>query len=83
MADDVRVTCPKCATSLRIPAAWAEKAVKCKKCGAVIPGRKPATAAVPTAQRVPKPAPAVAPETPVSTPAVTARTPVSTPPLRD
>lgn len=32
----VLAVCPGCATKLRIPSEWADKAVKCKKCGAVV-----------------------------------------------
>ena len=36
MDTTVRATCPKCRTSLRIPAQWVGQAVKCKKCGAIV-----------------------------------------------
>lgn len=38
MAGSVRATCPNCQNSLTIPRAWADKAFKCKNCGAVIKG---------------------------------------------
>lgn len=36
MESTVRATCPKCQSTLRIPAQWLGKAVKCKKCGALV-----------------------------------------------
>lgn len=36
MERSVVATCPGCSEKLRIPAQWAEKAVKCKKCGSVV-----------------------------------------------
>src|SRR5687767_12048477 len=36
MDTTVRATCPKCQTTLRIPAQWVGQAVKCKKCGTVV-----------------------------------------------
>ena len=50
----VLATCPGCQEVLRIPTTWADKAVKCKKCGAVV-------------RATGKPVPAVAP--PASAPA--------------
>lgn len=38
MAGSVRATCPNCQNTLTIPKAWADKAFKCKNCGAVIKG---------------------------------------------
>ncbi|MDB5306869.1 MAG: hypothetical protein JWO38_1071 [Gemmataceae bacterium] len=38
----IRATCPKCQSTLKIPAQWAGQAVKCKKCGAVVRTKSPA-----------------------------------------
>ena len=37
----VRATCPKCRSTLRIPAQWLGQAVKCKKCGTVVRSKTP------------------------------------------
>lgn len=58
MSNTVSATCPKCRTALRIPAQWAGKAVKCKKCKAVV--KVPQAAAQP-APATPQPAPYPAP----------------------
>lgn len=59
MTDTVLAVCPGCNEQLRIPLAWADKAVKCKKCGSVVrANRNPA----------PAPAPAPAPYTPSPVP---------------
>lgn len=36
MEATVRATCPQCSNALRIPAEWLGRAVKCKKCGAMV-----------------------------------------------
>jgi Caspase domain len=36
MATIVRANCPGCQTTLRIPSDWADRPVKCKKCGSVV-----------------------------------------------
>ena len=36
MQRSVFATCPGCQEVLRIPATWADKAVKCKKCGSIV-----------------------------------------------
>ena len=36
MQSSVFATCPGCQEVLRIPATWADKAVKCKKCGSIV-----------------------------------------------
>lgn len=46
----VSAVCPGCQETLRIPAAWADKAVKCKSCGAVVR----ATASVPVPVAAPR-----------------------------
>src|SRR5947209_3663851 len=51
MPAKVRATCPGCRTVLRIPADWADRPVKCKKCGAVLQGKHP-TAPPPSAATV-------------------------------
>ena len=48
MPATVRATCPGCQTVLRIPADWADRAVKCKKCGAVVRGKPTAKPAPPS-----------------------------------
>lgn len=53
----VSAVCPGCKTTLRIPADWAGKAVKCKKCGVVVRATGAGTGAAPT----PAPRPAVVP----------------------
>ncbi len=69
MQRSVHATCPGCKEVLRIPAQWADKAVKCKTCGAVVRATgKPvvAGAAAPNAFAFEEPAtppPAPAPET--------------------
>src|SRR5437016_5373856 len=52
MDTTVRATCPKCRTTLKIPAQWLGQAVKCKKCGAVVRS-KPAAQANGTVQTPP------------------------------
>lgn len=55
----VRATCPKCQNSLKFPASWAGKAMKCKNCGAVVKANVPNansqddTAAAPAVLAVP------------------------------
>ena len=49
----VAATCPKCSTTLRIPIQWADKAVKCKKCGAVVRAKGPKPVATPAAPAAP------------------------------
>ena len=53
----VRATCPNCKQTLRIPAEWTERAVKCKNCFAVV--KVGGTASRPT---LPVPASAEAPQ---------------------
>jgi hypothetical protein len=66
MASVVQATCPGCKRTLRIPADWSSKAIRCKHCGAVLQakssGVRPATPVrtPPTAAPVPKAAPAIA-----------------------
>jgi hypothetical protein len=48
MGEQVRATCPGCQSVLRIPAAWADRAIKCKKCGRVVQGKGRKAAASPT-----------------------------------
>ncbi|HEY1188691.1 MAG TPA: MJ0042-type zinc finger domain-containing protein, partial [Gemmata sp.] len=54
MESTVRATCPKCQTALRIPAQWLGRAVKCKKCGALV--RTKAKDGVPPDAAAPAPA---------------------------
>ena len=42
MSDTFSATCPTCRAEFRIPAKYAGKAVKCKKCGGTIPAVPPA-----------------------------------------
>ncbi|HET6574248.1 MAG TPA: hypothetical protein VFG68_11630 [Fimbriiglobus sp.] len=67
MPAKVRATCPGCQTVLRIPAAWADRTVKCKKCGAVVRGRPKAEATQSAKPVVATPvAPPPAPDLPVA-----------------
>lgn len=90
MERSVVATCPGCAEQLRIPAQWADKAVKCKKCGAVVRAKGPAPTAAPApvpgsgplpvaAAVVPKPngTPPAAPPWPVAPAAGPAPAPVA------
>lgn len=77
MDRSVVATCPGCSEQLRIPAQWADKAVKCKKCGSVVraKGTAPAPAApIPVAGR-----PTGTP-LPVATPAAVPAPPAAAPP---
>ncbi len=63
MSATVQAVCPGCRNVLRIPIDWAERAMKCKKCGMVVQGRKrPETPspeplqAAPVSQPLPGPA---------------------------
>jgi len=49
MQRSVFATCPGCQEVLRIPATWADKAVKCKKCGSVVRSTGKVVAAGPAA----------------------------------
>ncbi|MFO0849304.1 MAG: caspase family protein [Gemmataceae bacterium] len=76
MSETVRATCPGCSASLRIPADWAGRPVRCKKCGATVRaksgGRPAAAPPAPVAKRAapPTPAPADPPAAiPVAVPA--------------
>ncbi len=62
MEHTVSATCPKCRTALRIPAQWAGKAVKCKKCKAVVKVPVAAQAAPAAPQPAPYPAPMPVPQ---------------------
>lgn len=64
MSAKVRATCPGCQTVLRIPAEWADRSVKCKKCGAVVHGQPKGNPKPVVAAPVVPPAPA--PELPVT-----------------
>lgn len=65
MASTVQATCPQCRSTLRIPGEWADRAMKCKKCGAAFKGRgKPAPsepAALPTYPQPAYPQPQASP----------------------
>jgi hypothetical protein len=50
----VRAACPSCGNGLKFPSAWAGKAMKCQKCGAVITAKVTA-AAVPVGDTDPAP----------------------------
>src|SRR5688572_15622312 len=65
MAATVQATCPGCRNVLRIPADWADRALKCKKCGAVVR----ATRKAPTPPPVPVTATATAPAVAQTAPA--------------
>ena len=49
MQNSVFATCPGCQEVLRIPATWADKVVKCKKCGSVVRATGKAVAGGPAA----------------------------------
>src|SRR5215208_4299708 len=55
----VRATCPGCRNPIRIPAEWVGRAVKCKKCGAVVRSKPKADA--PANGAAPAPVEAAAP----------------------
>ncbi len=63
MTATVQAVCPGCRNVLRIPIDWAERAMKCKKCGMVVQGRKRSTDEVPVPAPQPpqQPMPAAAP----------------------
>ena len=64
MERSVVATCPGCGEQLRIPAQWADKAVKCKKCGSVVRAKGPVpvpTGSAPAPVVVTPPAAAPAP----------------------
>ncbi len=67
MASVVQATCPGCKRTLRIPADWSSKAIRCKHCGAVLQAKAPA-----------KPA-AARPASPVRTPPPARKAPVAVP----
>lgn len=66
MTPTVQAVCPGCRNILRIPLDWAERAMKCKKCGMAVQGRKRAepepaapVAAMPAAMPAAQPMPAM------------------------
>lgn len=62
MESTVRAICPQCRTALRIPAEWVGRAVKCKKCGALVRAKgKPDDTAPSTPLPTAAPAPAANP----------------------
>lgn len=75
MDRSVVATCPGCSEQLRIPAQWADKAVKCKKCGSVVRAKGPVPAVAPVAVPVAgrpsngPPLPVATPATPITPPA--------------
>ncbi len=75
MERSVVATCPGCSEQLRIPAQWANKAVKCKKCGSVVR----ATSPVPPAP-APVVVPAAATAQPLARPVAPTPPPAYTPP---
>jgi predicted Zn finger-like uncharacterized protein len=60
----IRITCPSCSATLSVKDEYAGRAVKCPKCGGVIPAAKPAA---PTAPAVPPAAPSPPPFVPART----------------
>lgn len=78
MSATVQATCPGCRNVLRIPADWADRALKCKKCGTVVQARKRTAAAspasLPTAVPVPAAPPVAAYPQPVPVPEPAAET---------
>jgi Caspase domain len=60
MASVVQATCPGCKRTLRIPADWSSKSIRCKHCGAVLQAKtsaKPAGVRSAPPARTPPPAP--------------------------
>lgn len=79
MEQSVVATCPGCGEKLRIPGQWADKAVKCKKCGSVVRAKKPSNGTAPPVGSGPLPvAPQVAGTAP--TPPWAPATPAAPPP---
>jgi hypothetical protein len=74
MTATVQAMCPGCRNILRIPIDWAEKAMKCKKCGLAVQGRKKPESGPPEPSPPPPP-----PPLPVARPPVQA-TPLQPPP---
>lgn len=71
MSATVQATCPGCRNVLRIPAEWAEKALKCKKCGTVVQARRKASGGTGTAPSMPAaPTPAYPQPVPVPQPVI-------------
>jgi predicted Zn finger-like uncharacterized protein len=64
MSDTFAATCPTCRAEYRIPAKYAGKGVKCKKCGGTIPATRPAAAPAKLATAKPLPAEPAAVYTP-------------------
>lgn len=81
MDRSVVATCPGCSEQLRIPSQWADKAVKCKKCGSVVRAKGPVPAAPPVAAPVAgrasngTPLPVATPAAPITPPAAPAAPP--------
>ena len=73
MAATVQAACPGCRSILRIPADWTDRALRCKKCGAVVRAKK--KAADGTAQT-----PAATPATDTATAPAVGQTAPTTPP---
>lgn len=71
MSATVQAVCPGCRNVLRIPIDWAERAMKCKKCGMVVQGRK----------RPETPPPQPMPAAPVSQPQPAPPMPAGQPPM--
>jgi hypothetical protein len=78
MPATVRATCPGCQSVLRIPAAWADRAVKCKRCGAVVRGKPKAA---PPTTAAPTPVTPVRPLTPLTPSPATPAAPLPVPDL--
>jgi hypothetical protein len=68
MASVVQAMCPGCKRTLRIPADWSSKAIRCKHCGAVLQAKtsKPAGARPASPVRTPPPARKAAVAVPVA-----------------
>jgi len=57
----IRLTCPSCSATLSVKDEYAGRAVKCPKCGGVIPASQPAAPAAPAAAPPPAKATPAAP----------------------
>ncbi len=84
MSAKVRATCPGCQSVLRIPAEWADRAVRCKRCGAVVRGKPkapPPSAVAPTPALPIRPVTLVTPtpDAPLPAPALPVARPAALP----
>jgi predicted Zn finger-like uncharacterized protein len=74
----IRITCPSCSATLSVKDELAGRAVKCPKCGGVIPGSQSAAGGTPPAAKAPAPPPGPTPSAP-KMPAMPAAKPAPAP----